>query len=91
MTARIPMMLTLAALIGFASPALAAETHAAKHDPQAATTTAKGHGQKAPAAKEKAAVKGRTAKASKSKKGSAKATSAKTAPAAAPAAPPATK
>ena len=76
-------------LLGFASPALAAESPAAKHDPQVASTTTKGHSHKAPATADKAPVKGRTAKASKSKKGSAKAASTKAAtpaPAAQPAA-----
>jgi hypothetical protein len=87
MTTRIPMMLTLAALLGFAGPALAAESHAAKHDPQTVASTTKGH-KAAPAAKqEKAPVKGRHAKASKSKKGAAKTPAASTAtPAAQPAA-----
>ncbi|HEX9243504.1 MAG TPA: hypothetical protein VF875_13765 [Anaeromyxobacter sp.] len=76
-----------AALLGLAGPALAAESHAAKHDPQTATTTTKGHTSKAPATQEKAPVKGRHAKASKSKKGAAKTVQSKPAsPAAQPAA-----
>ena len=63
MTARFPMMLTLAALIGFASPALAAESHGAKVDPQAAATTSKSHTHQA---------KGRTAQTEKTEKKSKK-------------------
>jgi hypothetical protein len=67
MTNRIPMLLTVAALVGFAAPALAAETHAAKHDPQVATTTAKPKA--APAKETKAApAKGRHASSSKAKR-----------------------
>ena len=91
MTTKIPLTLTLAALIGFAAPALAAETHAAKHDPQAATTTAKPKAhEKAPGAKETKAspVKGRHAKSTKAKS-SAKTTAQK--PAAQPATQPASK
>lgn len=59
MTRKIPLFLTLATLVGFAAPALAAG-HAAGHDPQAATTTAKHHPTHAKHAKAKAkAVKGR--------------------------------
>jgi hypothetical protein len=61
MTKKLPMLLTLAALAGLAAPAFAAESHAAKHDPQVATTTAK---PKAPPAKEtKSAPKSTKAKA----------------------------
>jgi hypothetical protein len=68
MNAKIPLTLTLAALVGFAAPALAAEHAAAKHDPQVATTTAKPKTQeKAAPAKETKAVKGRHAKAKSSK------------------------
>jgi hypothetical protein len=68
MTTRIPMSLTLAALLGFASPALAA-AHTAKQDPQVATTTAKGHTHKSSAAKTTSTqVKGRHATASKANK-----------------------
>jgi hypothetical protein len=67
-------MLTLAALLGLAGPALAAEPPAAKHDPQAATTTTKGHAKKAPQAHQKT---------SKAKQGAAKTAEPK------PAAPPA--
>jgi hypothetical protein len=73
MTTKIPLTLTLAALIGFAAPAFAAETHAAKHDPQVATTTAKPKA--APGAKETKAspAKGRHAKSTQAK-GTAKTT-----------------
>ncbi len=65
MTRKIPLTLALAALVGFAAPTLAAETHAVKHDPQVATSTAK---PKAAPAKEAKSVKGRHhAKASKAK------------------------
>ncbi len=64
MTKKIPMTLALAALMGFAAPAFAAETHAPKHDPQVATTTAK---PKAGAKETKAAPKGRHAKSTKAK------------------------
>ncbi len=69
MTTKIPLTLTLAALIGFAAPALAAEPHAAKHDPQAATTTAKPKAQEKAGAKDAKAtpVKGRHAKHAKAK------------------------
>jgi hypothetical protein len=56
MTRKIPLTLALAALVGFAAPTLAAEPHAAKHDPQVATSTAK---PKAAPSKEKKSVKGR--------------------------------
>ena len=75
MTTKIPLTLTLAALIGFAAPTFAAETHAAKHDPQTATTTAKPKAhEKAPGAKETKAspVKGRHAKSAKAKRTAAK-------------------
>ena len=66
MTKKLPMLLTLAALVGFAAPTLAAESHGAKHDPQAVTSTAKPKA--APAKESKSApAKGRHAKASKSK------------------------
>jgi hypothetical protein len=69
MTRKIPLTLALAALVGFAAPTLAAETHAAKHDPQVATSTAKPKA--APSKetkKETKSVKGRHhAKASKAK------------------------
>ncbi len=67
MTRKIPLTVALAALIGFAAPTLAAEPHAAKHDPQVATTTAKPKA--APSKETKAkSVKGRHhAKASKAK------------------------
>jgi len=72
MTSKIPLTLTLAALVGFAAPALAAEQHAApKHDPQVATTTAKPKAaEKAAPAKETktTAVKGRHGKAKSAKK-----------------------
>jgi hypothetical protein len=87
MTARIPMMITVAALLGLAGPALAAEPHAAKHDPQAATTTTKGQPSKGPATHEKAPVKGHHSKVQKSTQGAAKTSEAKpAAPAAQPAA-----
>lgn len=94
MTRKIPLTVALAALVAFAAPTLAAE-HGAKHDPQVATTAAKakGHDKAAPATKEtKAApVKGRKAKAKKTKD-AAKTTAtppAQTAPAPAPAPAPA--
>jgi hypothetical protein len=66
MTKKIPMLLTLAALVGFAAPALAAEPAAAKHDPLVATTTAKPKA--APAKESKAApAKGRHVKSTKAK------------------------
>ncbi len=92
MKTRIPLTLTLAALVGFAAPALAAEHGGMKHDPQVATTTAK------PKAHEKAATEkaapAKETKASPAKGRHAKAAKAKhaaktTAPA--PAAQPATK
>lgn len=66
MTRKIPLTLALAALVGFAAPAFAAD-HAAMHDPQAATSTAKPKAAPAKHAKAKAA-QGRHAKATKSKK-----------------------
>jgi hypothetical protein len=71
MTSKIPLTLTLAALVGFAAPAFATEHAAAKHDPQVATTTAKPKtAEKAAPAKETktTAVKGRHAKAKSAKK-----------------------
>ncbi len=65
MTRKIPLTLALAALVGFAAPALAAEGHAARHDPQVAASTTK---KATPAKAEQKAksVKGRHhAKASK--------------------------
>jgi hypothetical protein len=68
MTTKLPLTLALAALVGLAAPALAAE-HAAKHDPQAAGTTAKPKAAPpAPAKDAKAApVKGRHAKSTKAR------------------------
>jgi hypothetical protein len=67
MSRTFPLSVALAALVGFAAPTLAAETHAAKHDPQVATTTAKPKA--APAKESKAApAKGRHAKAKTAKK-----------------------
>jgi len=71
MTSKIPLTLALAALVGFAAPALATEHAAAKHDPQVATTTAKPKtAEKAAPAKETktTAVKGRHGKAKSAKK-----------------------
>jgi len=71
MTSKIPLTLTLAALVGFAAPAFATEHAAAKHDPQVATTTAKPKtAEKAAPAKETktTAVKGRHGKAKSAKK-----------------------
>jgi hypothetical protein len=66
-------LLPVAALLGLAGPALAAQPHAAKVDPQAASTTTKGHTHKAPATHSKAQVQGRHAtKTAKSKKSAAK-------------------
>jgi hypothetical protein len=78
MTRKIPLTLALAALVGFAAPALAAETHAAKHDPQVAATTAKPTKH---AAAKSTPVKGRQAKSSKAKAANKPATQAATTPA----------
>jgi hypothetical protein len=65
MTTKLTLTLTLAALAGFAAPALASEHHAAKHDPQVATTAAKPKAAEAPPAKEKKAKGPATAAAAK--------------------------
>jgi hypothetical protein len=63
MTRKIPLTIALAALVGFAAPAFAAETtHAAKHDPQAATSTVKPSKH---ASTKSSSVQGRKAKATK--------------------------
>jgi hypothetical protein len=82
MTKKIPLTLALAALVGFAAPALAAEQAAAKHDPQTVTSTAK----PTKAAPAKKANQGRHAKAKSSKKTAASTTQKAATPAPAPAA-----
>ncbi len=68
MIRKLPLSIALAALVGFAAPALAAESHAAAHDPQVAASTAKPGKKHTSATTKSTSVKGRHAKVSKKAK-----------------------